>query len=154
MSDSSRRATQSPVASSRERGVAYDFWARLEKERTALGWSKFELFERVRDHVGEGPAPARSTIDNLRTSSRPPQARIVNAIADVLGIPRDEAHILANLTDPPRERGSDDVRAAIEASAVYTDAQRRMLLDLVDLIDQANTPGNIHNRSGGRTDTG
>ncbi|HEX6681665.1 MAG TPA: helix-turn-helix transcriptional regulator [Candidatus Limnocylindrales bacterium] len=111
------------------RGVAYPFWVRVEDERAAKGWNKAELAERVR--------LPRSTIDNLKTGSRAPQPRIVNALADALDIDRSEAHQLAGIV-PTKADQSADVRRAIETSTAYTETQKQMLLETVDALDAIN----------------
>jgi transcriptional regulator with XRE-family HTH domain len=65
-------------------------WYDLVTETIALkGWTKAQLADRA--------GVSRPTVDNWRTNPRPPQARSVNAVADVLGIPRKEALRLAGV---------------------------------------------------------
>lgn len=121
----------------RQGGVAYRFWWRMEAARTALEMSKTEL-------AAVSGIP-RSTFDNLQTSTRPPQARIVHALADALSIPRDEADELAGLRPGAVNATDSGVVAAIETSNVYSDEQKQLLLDLIRTIDQANgrVPGPV-----------
>ncbi len=116
--------------------MAYGFWLRLEQARYEQRLSKADLHERT--------GIARTTIDNLQTSTRPPQPRIVHALADALGIDRTEAARLAGLL-PTQHDPAVDVRAAIAASTAYTPQQKEALLATVDVFDQAN-------RTGGRRD--
>lgn len=114
------------------RGVAYALWRRVEDERVAQAMSKSRL--------AEAAGLPRSTIDNLETSTRPPQPRIVHALADALGIPRGAAEELAGLRRAQRPGGATDsrVRAAIEASDTYDERQKEVLLNLIDVLDEAN----------------
>lgn len=137
MRETRSRATNWYVAHISGAGVAYAFWLRVEQERAEKGWSKTELAEAATRRATSGSRIHRPTIDNLRTSTRAPQPRIVNAIADALGIERAEAHQLAGIVDPPRG-GSVSIREAIEQSGTMTDGQKQMLLDMVDALDAAN----------------
>lgn len=74
-----------------ERGVAYPLWEAIEAERVARGWTKTELAERL------GMNRSRSTIDRLATGRRPPLPKTVRKIADVLGMDRTQAAMLAGL---------------------------------------------------------
>ncbi|MFC3980214.1 helix-turn-helix domain-containing protein [Streptosporangium jomthongense] len=67
------------------------FWKRIETERIARTWTATDLHRRS--------GVARSTINNLATQRRRPRPATVVALADTLGIPRDEAFALAGL-DP------------------------------------------------------
>lgn len=118
----------------RQPGVGYNFARRVHTERLRRGWSKTEL------HLKSGVS--RSTLDNLGYGSLPPFVATVDALADTLGIPRDEAYQLAGLElpqwDPPTD-ASAPVRAAIEASATFTADQKAMLLAMVRTLDEANS---------------
>jgi len=96
--------------------VAWPLWARIKKVIADKGWNSLELQERT--------GIARQTVGNLEVSTRAPQARIVNQIADALGIDRYEAHQLAGLV--PDE--GITVRAAIESSTLFSDTQKQALL--------------------------
>lgn len=85
------------------RGVAYDFWLRLENERVANNWAQVELARRA--------GVPTSTINRLRNSARPPYASTVNSLAEAAGIDLKEAHRLAGLI-PADEREAQ--RAAEE----------------------------------------
>lgn len=68
-------------------------WSQLVTETVALkGWTKAELADRS--------GVARSTIDGWESNPRPPQAKKVNAVADVLGIDRARALRLAGIIAP------------------------------------------------------
>lgn len=118
----------------RGRGVAYRFWLRIERERADQGMTKTDLWNAMKARAGDGPSPARSTMDNLRDSTRAPQPRIVRALAEVLGIPWQEAQELAGLV-PPATSAEVDVRDAIARSEVYNDAEKNALLGLLDVLD-------------------
>ncbi len=131
----SMRATTCYVGN-RGTGVAYDFWLRVERARASLGMTKTDVWNAMKARAGEGPTPARSTIDNLRDSTRAPAPRIVRALADVLDIPWDEAQELAGLV--PRSGSSEiDVREAISRSLNYTNDEKLALLRLLDVLDAA-----------------
>lgn len=110
-------------------GVARPLWLRMEHERLRRRWSKSQLAQ-------ETGLP-RSTLDRLETSSRPPQPRIVSTIAETLDIDAGEAFQLAGLVPPQADEGSD-VREAIRGSLAYTDEQKALLLQMVDVLDAAN----------------
>lgn len=78
------------------RGIALPLFERVSAERAAQGWSWTRLVDRA--------GVARSTIYKWATNETPPQPATVNAVADVLNIPRAEALRLAGiLTDRPPE---------------------------------------------------
>ena len=84
---------------------------------------------------------ARSTMDRLETGKRPPQARVIHALADAVHIDRNEALQLAGLKhddESPDDVSTADVRRAVEASSAYTPEQRAMLLQMMDTFDQVN----------------
>jgi len=112
-------------------GVAYDLWLRVRAEQASRGWTDVELQRRS--------GIPRGTVDRLRRGKRVPQARVVNALADALGIPRAEAARLAGLVPegPAPAAGQVSVREAIQQDPTYTDEERAVLLALVDLIDRA-----------------
>ncbi|GII84556.1 hypothetical protein Ssi03_25460 [Sphaerisporangium siamense] len=76
---------------------ARPFWQRMERERNQRGWSKLELYEKVREQLGG--SFSRMTLDRLRTQKRQPAATTINAIAELLDIPLPEAHVLAGLIE-------------------------------------------------------
>ncbi|WP_165945714.1 helix-turn-helix transcriptional regulator [Micromonospora sp. KC606] len=120
-----------------DRGVAYDFWWRVRTEQDARGWTDDEL--RTRSGV------ARTTIDRLKVGRRPPTARVVNSLAAALDIDLPEAHRLAGRTPaaPSEDAPAPQVsaREAILADPVYTDQQRKTMLELLDIFEQANRSG-------------
>lgn len=98
--------------------------------------TKTDLWNAMKARSGDGPTPARTTLDNLRDSTRAPAPRIVRAIADVLDIPWGEAQELAGLV--PRSGSSEiDVRDAISRSSSYTNDEKLALLRLLDVLDAA-----------------
>ena len=117
----------------RPRGVAYPLYRRVVNEMLTKGLSQQDL------HRDTGLAV--STFLNLQHGRRRPFPRTVFALADWLGIPRDEAAELAGLVPPevaqPATR-SAPVRDAIAHSDAFNADQRAMLLNMIDLIDQAN----------------
>lgn len=119
-------------------GVAQAFWLRIERERIKAGWTKDRLSTETAGHTGDGRPIPRSTIDNLRTSTRAPQPRIVHALADAVKLDRGEAEELAGLIPPTVRPGQMSVRQAIEASPLFSDAQKRALLETVDAMEAAN----------------
>jgi transcriptional regulator with XRE-family HTH domain len=125
------------------RGVAYGFWASIENRRRELGLSLTELHKRS--------GVARSTIDKLRSGTKPPTLRVIHALADVVQLEHREAERLAGIEPITLEGSADsssDVRAAILASSSYTRDQKDMLLSMVETIERANaaggtSPGNV-----------
>lgn len=121
---------------SETRGVAYAFWLRVRAEQAARSWTDDEL--RARSGV------ARTTIDRLARGRRPPLSRVVNALAATLDIDQTEAHRLAGLL-PADELPAEveprpiSAREAIERDATFTEDQRRTLLQVLDLIEAANS---------------
>ncbi|SCF00384.1 Transcriptional regulator, contains XRE-family HTH domain [Micromonospora haikouensis] len=120
-----------------ERGVAYDLWWRVRHEQGTRGWTDEEL--RARTGV------ARTTVDRLRGGKRPPTARVVNALADALDIDLTEAHRLAGRAPAPPAASIDgegaprvSAREAILRDPAYTDQQRRAIMELLDIFEQAN----------------
>lgn len=135
-----RRATTCYMTDRSERGPAYAFWLRVKTEQTTRGWTDSELYRRS--------GVSRRTIRELETRTRT-EAGTVNALADALDIPRDEAHRLAGLlpadeqiaaTDAPAESSPQVVsaREAILRDPIYSDQQRRAMLELLDIFEQAN----------------
>lgn len=99
------------------RGPAYGLYRRVLQEVALKGWTKVELREQT--------GVARSTVEAWASQPRPPQPRTVNAVADALGIPREEALRLAGvLTDAPEEVTvvPESIRRAIRAAAGETAA--------------------------------
>lgn len=96
--------------------------------------TKLDLWNAMKAKAGDGPSPARSTIDNLRDSTRAPQPRIVRALADALGIDWQEAQELAGLI-PPATSPAVDVRDAIARSESYNEQEKSALLGLLDVLD-------------------
>ncbi len=119
-----------------ERGVAYDFWWRVRTELDARGWTEDELRSRT--------GVARTTVDRLQVGKRPPTARVVNALAEALEIDLTEAHRLAGRTPAPPSPGGENqspqlsAREAILRDRIYTDQQKKAMLELLDIFDQAN----------------
>ncbi|GAA2069553.1 helix-turn-helix domain-containing protein [Polymorphospora rubra] len=116
-----------------ERGVAYNFWLRVKTEQATRGWNDVELQR-------QSGIP-RGTTDRLKVGKRPPQPRIVNALADALGIDRDEALSLARITPPGTGPTAVSAREAIEQDPMFNEDQRETMLRLLDMIEQANQAG-------------
>ncbi|MEV6800558.1 helix-turn-helix transcriptional regulator [Micromonospora rifamycinica] len=111
--------------------MAYQLWAAVENKRLTEGWTAV----RVAEHIGL----PRNTISRLKTSSRPPQVGTVHTIADALGINRTEAEEMAGLRPPTSARtGAVSARQAILHDRIYTDQQKKAMLELLDIFDQAN----------------
>ena len=111
-------------------GIARPLYDRVERERALKGWSSTRL------HAETGVS--RSTIGKWRTQKHPPLPGTVNAVADALGIPREEALRLAGiLTDtaasddrPPivREHWDDEgVRKIWELRTIPPDAKAGLI---------------------------
>jgi DNA-binding XRE family transcriptional regulator len=115
---------------SRRPGVAYPFAVHLERQRLLGGLSKTDLAAKA--------GISRTTLDNIGFTSVPPQQRTVLALADAVGMDREEAAQMAGLLAPEVDDASAPVRQAILDSDAYSPAQKSMLLDLIGVIDQAN----------------
>jgi len=115
-----------------ERGAAYALWLEVERRRLDMKLNKVEL--------AELSGVSRGTIDRLKSGKQPPEQKTVHALARVLHIDQVHAEVLAGLRPPApgNGQGEIDVRAAIQASPVYTERQRQMLLSLVDMFEEAN----------------
>ena len=98
-------------------------------ETTAVkGWSIAEL--------GTRSGVARSTVYGWRDNPGRPQAKSVNAVADVLGIPRDRALRLAGIigTTPGKEPNPTIPKTllrAIESEDDLTPEVRQAVIDAV-----------------------
>lgn len=123
------RATTRAVAGE---GVAYELWAWLERVRVTRNWSKTKLAE-VTDLD-------RTTLNRLKDSVHPPQAKTINAIVERLGLDRERVMIAAGILQAPPFT-DETVRDAIAGSKVYSASQRRVLLEIVDALDRANRAG-------------
>lgn len=114
-----------------QQGAAHAFWRRLEKKRIALEWTKSRLSQETIKHTADGHPIPRTTIDRLRTQTRPPHPRIVNALADAVGLDRDEAAVLAGLIPPAPPP---------EPEPLFTEAQKRAVLAAMDAANRAGPP--------------
>lgn len=114
-------------------GIAYPLWRRVEDIRVERGWTQVELARRA--------GLPRTTIDNLRRSTRKPQPHIIKALARVAGLDLELAGQLAEGRDPDAtpatEPGDANVRAAIRQSTVYSPEVRELMLRLVDSVERA-----------------
>ena len=72
------------------RGPAYPLYERVMQELHGRDWTQVQL--------AEASGVARSTIDGWQDSARPPTAKTVRAVADILGIDRVEALQLAGFS--------------------------------------------------------
>jgi transcriptional regulator with XRE-family HTH domain len=72
-----------------ERGVAFPLYERVERERVLRGWSSTQMEDKT--------GVARQTVGKWRTNPMTPQPGTVNAVADALGIDREEALRLAGI---------------------------------------------------------
>lgn len=113
-------------------GVAYRFWVRINQELARQRMDQQALVQR-------SGIPA-STINNLRKSTRVPQTRIISALAEALGIDYHEALWLAGHpgAEMPDSTTRVDVREAIRNDPGMSAAQKAMLLEMTELIEQAN----------------
>lgn len=111
-----------------DRGVAYQLWAAIEDERLSRGWSAVDTAKAI--------GVSRNTVRNLRTSVNKPEVATVHRIADWLGTDRTEAEVKAGLRAPTTESGAS-ARDGILRDPRLTDAHRRVLLQVLDLIEDA-----------------
>ena len=123
-------------------------WYNLVAETIALkGWTKAQLAERS--------GVSRPTIDNWRVNPRAPQARSVNAVADVLGIPRQQALRLAGvIPDGDQNEHSPptllDERIGSEDAELVRNALREVYPDEADEIIAGMEERLRKRRAGGR----
>jgi hypothetical protein len=117
-------------------GRGFPLWTAIEERRQALGWSRRGLARMTAHHTGTGePIPERA-IDALRTDRRVPPPGVVFALADTLGLDRDEAAALAGVrrqavpVAPERTVGAEDLLPVVE------DLQRAVA-SLVDLLGKS-----------------
>lgn len=136
------RATTTCVAPE-SGGVAFPLWRLVQERAAELGLNGVQLAERV--------GLRRATIDNLRTSSRSPQPRIVEALVSGLQLDRREAFQAAGRIPPDGVEGGDDLRDLI-ARSQYTPAQREALLEALDAFDSFNR--SMQSGSAGRESEG
>lgn len=111
--------------------AAHAFWRRLEEKRIALEWTKVRLSQETIKYTHNGRPITRATIDRLRTGKHPPQPRVVHALADAVGLDRKEAHVLAGLIPPPPPP---------PPSPLFTEAQKRAVLEAMEQANRANPP--------------
>jgi len=111
-------------------GIAHPLHIRIARELAARGMGKAELAKIAK--------VSRNTLDQLAWIVNPPHPTTVAAIADALDIDREEAAELAGLVPTTPDDASAPVREAIASNPVFTDAQRRTLLQMVEIIDAAN----------------
>lgn len=98
-------ATTCYMAQAGGRGVAYEFWRRVEAERASRGWTKSELAQRTGVPI--------STLNRLRDSARAPYARTVNTVAKALGIDQVDAAKLAGIVPGEDEAVTEPVNDAV-----------------------------------------
>lgn len=113
-----------------EQGAAYELWLEISRRQLELGMNNSQMA----DFLGVD----RETVTRLKTSPRRPYVPTVQTIARALGIPYETAAKMAGISDRGPETDLT-VREAIAQSASYSPEQRKLLLDLVDLIDRANS---------------
>jgi transcriptional regulator with XRE-family HTH domain len=98
-------------------------WYDLIIETIAVkGWSKAQLADRA--------GISRPTVDNWRTNPRAPQARSVNAVADVLGISRERALRLAGVIPDPEPEPLVDPEVAAILRRRYPDEAEELIAEL------------------------
>ncbi|WP_433793965.1 helix-turn-helix domain-containing protein [Actinoplanes sp. CA-252034] len=120
----------------RPRGVAWAFWRHVKDAQADVPLTDTEL-QRL-------SGIARTTIDRLETGKRPPQARVVHALADALHIDRDQALREAGLkpgadgenAEPASDL--DSIYKLVENEPSYTEDQRNALLLLMRTFDAVN----------------
>lgn len=128
-------------------GIALEFWLRVERERVAKDWSASRLSTETARYTPTGKPIPRSTIDNLKTSTRAPQPYIVRALTSALGIDYEEGAILAGTLRP--KSGAGGFEQAL-AETNLSDEQRQIIQRLHDeFVAQNRTAG----RRGRRTET-
>jgi transcriptional regulator with XRE-family HTH domain len=116
-------------------GIGYQLWWAVEEERLNQGWT----VDRMADHIGL----PRNTISRLKTGKRPPAVSTVHTIADALQrlgskITRMDAERMAGLRPPLPAPGAGNVREALKTDTNFTDEQREMMLQLIDVLLAAN----------------
>lgn len=112
-----------------EQGVAYKLWERIDREMYERKLTQKWLVERS--------GVSAMTINRLRTQRNLPKAETVHALAEALGIDRDEAGVLAGRLRPQGDE-QISVRDAVLRSDAYSDAEKRTILGVIDALDAAN----------------
>ncbi|GGS88204.1 helix-turn-helix domain-containing protein [Nonomuraea spiralis] len=98
-------------------------WERVENERNQRGWTTLELQKRS--------GVDRATVSRWQHAKRAPLPETVNALADALGLPREELLALAGLITSPVERVLREAVTApqpVVSAAVEGDAETQELL--------------------------
>jgi transcriptional regulator with XRE-family HTH domain len=103
------------------RGIAFPLYQRVATERAQQGWT----WTRLTAQAGV----ARSTINSWAHIQAPPQPEKVNAVADLLGIPRMEALRLAGVLDGTSDEARCEFEARILASGVIDGRQMRLIIE-------------------------
>lgn len=133
-------------------GVALQFWLRIERERVARGWSSSRLSTETARWTPTGRPIPRSTIDNLRVSTRAPQPYIVQALSNALGIDyEEEGAVLAGLLPAGGDAAQSDVPPAIKKLELLSDAQQKLVESVIDELLAASQ---AKPRTRRRSDTG
>lgn len=114
-------------------GIAYPLWRAVEDQRLRLGLSKADVARRAKLRP--------QTVEALRTSTRIPQPRIIDALARAVAIDPEMARRLAQGEYPPGGIASvatGSVRDRIATAPELSPAQRRVLLAVFDELSAAN----------------
>ncbi len=126
--------------SDRPRGVAWAFWRHVKDAQADVPLTDVELQKLS--------GVARTTIDRLETGQRPPQARVVHALADALHIDRNvalrEAGLKRHEADEDDQKQNDHAKLyeMVENASGYTRDQRQALLLMMKTFEAANRRDN------------
>jgi transcriptional regulator with XRE-family HTH domain len=122
-----------------ERGVAYEFWLKIENERVTRNWTQVELAKRA--------GLPTSTLNRLKMSTRKPYASTVARLADALNLDRTEAARLAGIVpndntpdlDDPHPDDEDllaDIDAINQSEELPAGVKAAMIRELERIIDR------------------
>lgn len=131
-------------------GIALEFWLRVERERVAKDWSASRLSTETARYTPKGKPIPRSTIDNLKTSTRAPQPYIVRALTSALGIDYEEGAVLAGVLRP--KSGSSGLEQVLADNPDLTDEDRQIIRAVHDKFVRDNRAASRRTRQAETSD--
>ncbi len=111
-----------------QRFPAAGFFIRLEQERSKNGWDTKDLCRAA--------GVDASVYLSLADSTLPPTVEVVRRLSAAAGLSEFEGYVLTGYI-PALPGYSSGVREAIAVSTFYTEAERAVLLQVIDMMDAA-----------------